>query len=85
MRLAHMNNIHAWEKKGKLDMQTLEGSEGKRLTRIGGARRATDFSRSFLYRLSPSTPGVYVFGKSKRFCIEELLAWARKQAEEKAG
>jgi hypothetical protein len=67
-------------------MQTLEErSEGiKTLTGIDEARSRLNLSRSFLYRLPPDTPGVYVLGRSKRFCVEELQAWARKQAEEKA-
>jgi hypothetical protein len=65
-------------------MQILGISEdNKNLTGIEAARARLKVSRSFLYRLPPDTPGVYVFGKSKRFCIEELLAWARKQAEER--
>jgi hypothetical protein len=57
----------------------------KTLTGIDEARSRLNLSRSFLYRLKSDTPGVYVLGRSKRFCIEELQAWARKQAEEKAG
>jgi hypothetical protein len=52
---------------------------------IEEAQRVLKVSRSFLYRLPPDTPGVYVLGRSKRFCVEEIQAWARKQAEEKAG
>ena len=51
---------------------------------IQEAQRALKVSRSFLYRLPPETPGVYVLGRSKRFCVEELQAWAWKQAEGKA-
>jgi hypothetical protein len=67
-------------------MHTLERSEEtKTLTGIDVARARLNVSRSFLYRLPAGTPGIYIFGRSKRFCVEELQVWARKQAEEKAG
>jgi hypothetical protein len=67
-------------------MQTLERSEGiKTLTGIDEARSRLNLSRSFLYRLPSNTPGIYVIGRCRRFCVEEIQAWARKQAEEKAG
>jgi hypothetical protein len=61
-------------------MATFEGLET-----IDEARRALKVSRSYLYRLSADTPGVYVLGRAKRFCVEELRAWARRQAEGKCG
>lgn len=54
------------------------------LETIHEALRVLKVSKSFLYRLPPDTPGVYVLGRSKRFCVEELQAWARSQAEGKA-
>jgi hypothetical protein len=68
-------------------MPTLEEitEETRKLTGIEAARARLKVSRSFLYRLPNGTPGVYVLGRSKRFCVEELQAWARKQAEERAG
>jgi hypothetical protein len=67
-------------------MQTLETTEeNKTLAGIDEAQSRLKVSKSFLYRLPPNTPGVYFFGRSKRFCIEELKGWARKQAEQKAG
>lgn len=66
-------------------MRTLETlEESKTLEGIDVARSPLKVSRSFLYRLPPDTPGIYVLGRSKRFCIEELQAWARQQAKQKA-
>ena len=41
-------------------------------------------SSSFLYKLSPDTPGVYLLGRKKLICVPELRAWARARAEQRA-
>lgn len=40
-------------------------------------------SKTFLYKLPKNTPGVYRFGRSLRFSVEELRAWARDRATQK--
>ena len=49
------------------------------------AARELGVSRFYLYKLSPrETPGVYRFGRAKRFSVEELKAWARQHSNTEA-
>ena len=51
-----------------------------KLVNVKEAMVALKVSRGYLYKLPLGTPGIYQFGRSKRFSIEELKAWARQQA-----
>ncbi len=47
------------------------------LVDVTTASRTLNVSKTKLYRLPLSTPGVYCVGKSKRFNLVELLQWAK--------
>ena len=51
-------------------------SPAKRLEKVREAAKALQVSKEYLYKLPAETPGVYGFGRAKRFDIEELRAWA---------
>ena len=56
----------------------------QQLDKADDARKSLKMSRSTLYRLPDSTPGIYRIGRAKRFCVAELMTWARQQAMRKA-
>jgi hypothetical protein len=47
------------------------------LVDVRAASKSLKISKTTLYRLPLSTPGVYCLGKSKRFNLAELLQWAK--------
>lgn len=47
---------------------------------VNGAAKLLSVSRIWLYRLPSDTPGVYCFGRTKRFDPEALKSWARGKA-----
>ena len=50
------------------------------LEKADKAAKALKVSKIYLYRLPPETPGVFRFGRAKRFDVEVLRNWAsRKQ------
>jgi hypothetical protein len=51
------------------------------LVDVHTASTSLNISKAKLYRLPLETPGVYCLGKSKRFCIPELLQWAKRKQE----
>lgn len=50
------------------------------LANVSIAAKALSVSKFYLYRLPLGTPGVYIFGRAKRFDIEELREWSRRYA-----
>jgi hypothetical protein len=52
------------------------------LVTIDDVIRELHVSRSFVYRLPPGTPGVFRFGRSKRYDVELLKQWAQEQQRE---
>lgn len=50
---------------------------------VNEAARKLRVSKTYLYKLPPDTPGVYVFGRAKRFCVDELKQWARERATQR--
>lgn len=47
---------------------------------VSDAAQALRVSKTFLYKLPRSTPGIYVFGRAVRYDVNELRAWAAARA-----
>ena len=55
------------------------------LVMVDEASKATGLNRHYLYRLAARNKVPhYRAGKAVRFCIPEVLAWMRDQAQQKA-
>ena len=52
----------------------------RELAKINRAVKELQVSREYLYRLPAGTPGVFKFGRSKRFDVEILKQSAAEQA-----
>ena len=58
----------------------LTGAIMTQLVNVEEAARALGVSRTYIYRLSPNTFGVYRFGRAVRLSVEELREWACEEA-----
>jgi excisionase family DNA binding protein len=48
----------------------------QQLQTVDEAARALRVSKTYLYKLPKMTPGIYRFGRSVRYDVEKLRAWA---------
>ncbi len=67
------------ESMGKNAVREVTESKNGELAKVAEAASALKVSRSYLHKLPKDTPGVYRFGRSVRFSIEELKAWGRER------
>ena len=60
------------------EREVTEGKNGE-LVKVAEAASALKVSTSYLHKLPKDTPGIYHFGRSVRFSVEELKAWGRER------